>query len=360
VGGVRTDEGSVKSKENPFVLFENTFALYDDNDYYDPVEFYVMVAPGIVASQTFNPSWNDVYHYYGYQVTNAKGESGYKEDLDPFQCWVTNAHKKVTADNGFTNPFDYTEPEFIAPVNDSAKFQDGPYEINFRLEDKIHRASNDKAVYKKHKVQVDNFKPYVKRVTVQSCTNNAYEKVWEWDEASTSLQLIEPRTNQINNVRPGADVLIIVEASEMMKNVIIDKLINETMPLRPIADAPENRYVSLDSTIWTFAIQADQILDPGMDADTIRIFISGEDLSGNELIAAKDKDQTELKNLPKRKYVVEDGRTVQKWDWDPNLFASQDQTHKFVVANKGPKCFIKVVAPFTYDPPPNDHRMGSY
>ena len=110
-----------------------------------------------------------------------------------------------TQTNGiwFTKARNTTPPVFpqtpadTAGVSEEALYPDGEHILTFHVEDaagRIDRAQNKAEDNAKVKVIVDNFRPYVKRIGMQSGTFQVYSSQWTWTRNGNAGTLALSRT----------------------------------------------------------------------------------------------------------------------------------------------------------------------
>ncbi len=194
-------------------------------------------------------------------------------DVDIDQFWKTNAR---AGSGSRPNGSDHG----AALVNDTAKFDEGYYRIHVLSSDLVNpvvEATED--------VLVDNFLPYVKRVTIHSGPTLIYEARWELVGDTLRLDPPDPNAAMVASADPTRDVDIEVEFSEPMKNT-------PTLSITPLGVSP-----TLTSTepvnkrkIWRATVSEVDIDDSGSDNGQQNVSVSGLDLNDNALLAIAGPD----------------------------------------------------------------------
>ncbi|MEW5767718.1 MAG: FG-GAP-like repeat-containing protein, partial [bacterium] len=184
--------------------------------------------------------------------------------------WFTKAHEN-------TNEIFETTPTNTAQVNKDAKYKDGEYTLTFRVTD-----ASDRDDTQSIKVIVDNFRPYVHRVTIIQEGKEKYDAYWDWN--GTEL-VLTPATKKGRNpiaFSDGEFGLVRIEFSEPVQNPIVWSC-NSEYPF------PSFSPIDDENKIW-------QGWAPFYNCNCFRIEwelrIYATDLAGNGLLSLSDKDTT--------------------------------------------------------------------
>lgn len=104
---------------------------------------------------------------------------------------------------------------FYARINGEAKYPDGSYDIYSR----VTTVTGNFHVGVSEEIVIDNFKPYVRKVSVYSSeTGTFYDKQWNWDASGGTLDFSPDLGNvQIPSINQPIEVTIVI--SEPMKEV---------------------------------------------------------------------------------------------------------------------------------------------
>ncbi len=206
-------------------------------------------------------------------LTNTRGTDGARANIDATQFWRTDARKVTGAEPNGSDAQHARE-------NQEAKFSDGTYYAHIILADLIHQTDNVRSVL------VDNSRPYVKRVTVNSGIQPVYMAQWVWNTVTVQLA-IQP--SDFNSAAAFSafrtqDVTIEVEFSEPMQTASIDSIlplgVTPTLISTQSADA---------RTIWKGIVSNLDIADDGSDDGIHMITFNGTDLAGNSLLQIHDR-----------------------------------------------------------------------
>jgi M6 family metalloprotease-like protein len=206
--------------------------------------------------------------FFTWIVTNTKGTDGSGANADATQYWRTDARKGTgTEANG--------SDADLARENQEARFPDGAYFVHILPSDHVQTSDHVR------RVNVDNSRPYVKRVTVYSGLRIVYQARWVWDGTSAQLS-IQPAT--FDAAAPFTalrtqDITIEVEFSEPMQTASITAV-------APLGVIPTLTSTQLGHarTIWRGLMSNLDIADDGSDDGTHMITIDGSDLAGNALL----------------------------------------------------------------------------
>ncbi len=272
----------VKTPATPYML-----ARFDNNWFRDnPFLNMPSISPYVYQQKRNNPTEFDaeidtfapgrvLNHYI---VSHTKGTDGHITNVDALQFWKTNAKAGGSNDNG--------SDAATACVNEEAIFKDGKYEVHIVMEDIINKVEDSTTV-----VIVDNFLPYVKRLTIKENTipeKIIYDAVWEWNTTAQQLCLNTTVSTSSNGSTP---LTFTVEASEPLQSSTVNMTIqNYTVSLNP---------TNSDQTIWenSIAIIPD---DAGISLATHTITIKGTDQVGHPLWKLNPSNCYTINDLPKR------------------------------------------------------------
>jgi hypothetical protein len=213
--------------------------------------------------------------WFTYIVTNTKGIDGILDDLSASQCWVTDAKNTETSPNGYRGLYlpELPEPLYstyeTARLNQEAKFPDGRYQVRIRLEDYVHTVGNPEEQDYKHEVIVDNFLPFIERVTVTSGGETIYEAGWFFSAGDEQLNWVyyaEPK-----DPTPGEAVYFRIQTSETMQWLSVT-LPGSQSPSYLVA-APDSQGMIWEATLYPQA------------SDESTLTIQGQDMADNPLLA---------------------------------------------------------------------------
>ncbi|MCP4397041.1 MAG: peptidoglycan DD-metalloendopeptidase family protein [bacterium] len=248
----------------------------------------------------------DVFDGYGFIPVQSNG------------IWFTKARKTDSPSWVFND----ANPPEVARSQDEALYPDGEHTLLFRTEDTAGLFDEAEV-----KVIVDNFLPYIEKVTVTSGGVTLYEAGWEWDATDERLKLSpnNPEEGIIRKASGKQDIFIIVTASEPMNWVNITDI--QPMNWHPQANGSPNT----DRTEWTFLIPAGTE-DPDGNGNSYtrqELSITGEDLAGNAIEGYSVQQQpdgtlsTDPQQVPQR---TANG-------WDPAPAAGADTIHRFEIGD---------------------------
>ncbi len=176
--------------------------------------------------------------------------------------WFTKAHNS-------TNEIFTTTPTNTADINDETLYSDGKHTI--RLE--AHDASG-RNVQQDIDLIIDNFKPYVKDVTVFQQIGNdfkpqLYHAIWEYNSSSGNITCTPEITAERD---PSSIVRILITASEPLTEL---KMQIDGLDAQPVNMLKYNE----DKNQWH------RIIHNAQDVWDYKFSFTGEDLAGNELLA---------------------------------------------------------------------------
>lgn len=261
-----------------------------------------------LESSAGTPAWYAWDQWFTYIVTNTDSTTGDSARLDADQCWATDAKYTETKPNGYKANYD------TAAVNDSAKFKDGNYRVRIRLADFVNTAADHSK-----DIMVDNFRPYVKKVTVESGGEMLYQGAWTFD--GTNLKY-GPDTDPNNNMNMDkaangdADVKISIEFSEPMKEAEIVKI--EPLGYKPILHSTDDTKTKWEATIPKDALKTTQ---PKNGRQLISI--KGKDIADNEILQINDAAD-----------IDPNAKITRRGDGTLNGTGGIDKLHRFAIVQK--------------------------
>jgi hypothetical protein len=212
--------------------------------------------------------------------------------------WFTKAHKNTLP--AFSNT-----PADFALISDDALYRDGIHFLSFEVEDAAERNVSETI-----NVFVDNFRPYVKKVTIKNNAQTLYEAEWT---LTTDVLLYGPQPTPNGNIHraasPGQDVDIIIEFSEPMKLAQISG-IEPSLDALPTLSSDQP---ALSRTIWKGKVSKDLLFSKQLQTGQLILSIHGRDLANNRILKVTDTTPidpvTQLSRAPKdpSKFQGEDG-----------------------------------------------------
>jgi PKD repeat protein len=291
---------AVKTDASPYVLYDNIHNNIKNYWTHDKEIVDALIDPD-TSYRSKSPTTPSDYvfkQWFNWIITNTKGTSGTKADFDTNQCWATNARNTVAEANGYKSNYD------VARNIEEAKFPDGEYRVGIKLTDFTHTPA---ASYKT--IKVDNFKPYVDKVTMYSGSTKFYEADWTWNTASGQLSFA-PNSGS-NKAACNKAVKVNIIFSEPMSSVSLNI---------PGLQFSQTKTTALDAnkTIWEFSISTDVLARSGQSKHTL--LISGQDISNSPVHGFQSTANVAAANIPKRN---EDG------SWTPSTASKPDKIHYF-------------------------------
>lgn len=284
----------------PYLLIDGTnwFGYpyhYGENAPLSRISTLMDVDEALKSEWSKPPGWS---YWFTYIVTNTKGTDGILADLDAGQCWATDARNTETSPNGWQgfpspdDPENYFIPTYEkAKLNKEAKFPDGRYRIRIRLEDYVHTVSLEEAdeLDHKHPVIVDNFLPFVERVTVTSSAETIYDAGWFFSAGDEQLNWVyyeEPK-----DPTPGEAWHFRIHTSEAMQWLSVT--LPESQSQSYLVATPDSQGMIWEATFYPQT----------SDDDTLTI--RGQDTADNPLLAFSETQPTAFpdtlpKPIPKR------------------------------------------------------------
>ena len=162
----------VNYADNPFVLIDNEQGsvptpyinrLIENTADKNAVmpDYHQDIGIGVIPAINYHLNFN-------YILTNTRDNIGNKLSLNDDVCWVTNVRKPIgPLRNGYS-------PGYLEARNPlEAHFVDGNYMVNTFMEDYQHSEVSSQ------EITVDNFAPFIKKVSVISGVNDVAERYWE-------------------------------------------------------------------------------------------------------------------------------------------------------------------------------------
>jgi len=203
-----------------------------------------------------------------------------------------------------------------------AEFPDGKYKLYVAAED----LSGRPPVEDLQMVTIDNFRPFVKKVTIanNSSTPNSVTKLYEaeWTLATGVLNYgLQPTPN--GNIQqaasPSKNVDIIIEFSEPMEDAKITEIEPSLDALPTLtSDQPE-----LERTIWKGTLSQQLLFSKPLPSSQLILTIDGRDLAGNGIL--KIRDTTPIDPVMK---LTRDPKDPNKMQGE----AGTDKLHRFNIA----------------------------
>jgi len=295
---------AVKSTAAPYTLIDNAKGFFQATSSAPNLNTTNALSDRALALQSAPPATPNFYtawpggagwnQWWTYIPTNTWDTSGTLATLDRNQCWATDARDTVTTDNGYRT--NYVRARCI----EEAKFPDGRHRVSIRVQDYANTAPD----YRKE-VIVDNFAPYVKKVTMQA-GQLSYAAEWKWEGGSLVFQ---PNTDMD---KACGEVAIRVFTSEPMKNVSLN------VPTLGFSQNLTIAVAGTNSKEWAFTIPASNTENKPMGPHVLHI--NGQDLNDNAMQGFANENALPGANIPKHQH---DGT------WAPVLVSQADIVHKF-------------------------------
>lgn len=297
---------AVKSSASPFILVDNNIYYNSNSSSSNPgvvntIIDYNISLKGTAPNTPATYSWSQ---WFTYIVTNTKGTGGALTDLDSNQCWATDARDDVAEDNGYKAAY------HKARVIDEAKFPDGKFRVHIRLKDYV----NTPADYQKE-VEVDNFRPYVKKVEMKSAEMN-YSAEWEWKKASAQLEF-KPYTE---DKKACGKMEITITMSEPMKQVEL------AIPSLGFSHTSNTAEANTNNKIFKFEVPEDKTKNAKEGPHKLEI--GGKDMADNDVQGFTSTANIPAANIQKRKIDA---------TWEPNTAVTKDTIHKFKIEDLSKK-----------------------
>ncbi len=258
------------------------------------------------------------YFYFNYYiVTNCGKNMPSNSDATSnvlSNAWQTKVKTGENDDDAMTAPTGSTGGDAAALINDEAKYKDGKYTVEIEA-----AAFNGSTDSKTKEVLVDNFRPYVKKVTVESGGETLYQGEWTFD--GTNL-IYGPDSDPDNNIGKGAngdaDVKITVEFSEPMKEA---KIINiEPLGFVPILHSSQPMD---ERTTWEATIPKDVLPTTQPRNGKQTITFDGKDLAENQILQINGPA-----NINPANNLVRDANGMLQGT------GGQDKLHRFAIVQK--------------------------
>ena len=293
--GVHKLEYKVKDGPKPNAKID-TMKLFEWEDGKIPADQYYKV----IYNMGKSPS-ETTLHFNYYIVSNTDNKDPI--DNNDFQYWATKAKAAGAAKNGVGAE--------KAKLNSQAFFPDGKYTVEVTGYDVNDDWDNDEK-----QVVVDNFKPYVKRVTVKVGDTVKYDASWP----ETGAGALEDLRRDVDDPCSRGKLIFEIFFSETMDDAWADFKI-EIQPsgssdwINVSDNASWSRGTS-DNDKWTGEVT----LPPDAGEGEAKIRIKARDLAGNEL-------DTDPKN------IAEFDNEKDSWSNDS---PGSDENHKITIeASKG-------------------------
>ena len=206
LGGINTSRAGIH--EMKYQIKQNDQVLYE----YKPFTFDNL--PGTPVS---NP--------YG----NLNNEYVYSSE---YVYWATNDAFDTTTPNKYWNTMHKLNGSYNdnAVLNSEAKFPDGRYNVNIIVSDIA-----DQNAEANTEVLLDNFAPYVKKLSVFQNNQRRYNSSWEHESGEMKLSP-EGGERQTGDIKAGELITIIAEFSEEVTVQVQDSFV----PMAPV-DGMGNR-----------------------------------------------------------------------------------------------------------------------
>ena len=239
--------------------------------------------------------------WWTYQVTNTKGVDGTTGNVDPNECWATDARTGAPNDNGYSSGYNR------ARSIDETRFKDGKYRVNIRLRDWV----NSPPDYQRE-LFVDNFRPYVKQCKMDAGMFH-YAANWTWNGGSNAL-ILTPNTDQDSIC---GELVVNLTFSETMKEVSLSV---GSIGYNQTSTSPE---ANSNGEKWKFTIPS-SLIGGNENSGPHKLSINGKDLNGNAVQGFLGAGNFSGNSIPKHQH---DGT------WAPNTAAMPDTIHKFYIKN---------------------------
>ncbi len=288
----------VQTPTTPYILIDGRNHWFGVNhkaelpNHQDFVNTFIDSNMSLSATNAWdNNKWD---HWFTFNVTNTNGLNGSKSNVDPLQCWVTNAPNSVPSENGFAPTNSTTDDpqnyQYAQHYND-LKFPDGEYRVCIHAADMIDDNDSQNNIEAScETVYVSNARPFVESVGLYQNGEPILQSTWEWDAAN---QLCYNR-EMPNPIDMSLDIHGVIIFSEPMQELGTQFSSSEPNAIK-IGD---NNYYSCthtlnnpsppqDPKVWTFDIPAADISNitetTPQGTTLLQLEISGQDFGGNEL-----------------------------------------------------------------------------
>ncbi|MBL6962730.1 MAG: PKD domain-containing protein [Bacteroidetes bacterium] len=291
---------AVKTNAAPYVLYDNINNNLKNFWTHDKEIIDALIDPDSShQSQPAITPKNYVFkQWFNWVITNTKGTSGTKADFDTNQCWATNARTSVTTANGYKVNYDKSRNI------EEAKFPDGEYRVGIKLTDFTHTPA---ATYKT--IKLDNFKPYVDKITMYTGSTKFYEADWTWN--GTTAQLVfSPNTI---STKPACNQPIKI-------NIIFKEAMSQAVLNIPNLNYNKVNTTPLDAAkeIFEFTISAAQLAHAKQSKSTL--YISGKDICNSPVHGFQNTSNFPAASIPKRQ---------SNGSWLPATASQPDKIHYF-------------------------------
>lgn len=247
-----------------------------------------------------NYVWNS---HNNWCLTNTTDTSGSRATMNKDASFATDARKDETAPNGWKSGYNKSK------CNDDAKFSDGNYRVGVMLADWGGRAP-----YYYRNFQIDNYKPYLKSITMTTDGTKIYDVKWEWQRASDNLKFTKDN-NLSGKAKCDKDLIIEVETSEPMQFLVL------YVPKCDFTKYLDSSDAEAGSNYKKFkiTIPADKVAN-GADQAPVELSFDGKDLSGNLIYGWNTETDRSGDQIPRRKI---DGT------WNVGNASQKEDMHEF-------------------------------
>jgi murein DD-endopeptidase MepM/ murein hydrolase activator NlpD len=201
VGG--TDYDNVRSAADPYVLidWDNTyFGAAPAPNWRHIMDQSQNLGPTIMEGGETYP-WENYKHFI---ITNTMHDDGAPGHIDQTQYWNTNARNDAAISPTAGEANFAGKPDTIIPSE--ARFPDGNYTIHVLASDLVH---SDEAL-DIHDVRLENFTPFIKRLTVYQDLDNNLGTMVDIDHPGCEAELYNYRHDNPNPY-PGGNYLAIAQ-----------------------------------------------------------------------------------------------------------------------------------------------------
>lgn len=163
-----------------------------------------------------------------------------------------------------------------AKINSEARFPDGIYKVKIDAQD--FKGNTDTTDKSKKKVLLDNFRPYVHKVTVIQDGEQKYYAYWE---LVGDQLVLTPTTQEARHPKPlkSGKTVFKIEFSESVQNPTLS-FASSNIPL--VAG------INTNNKIWLGVLDIPD--DGSMDGKDLPITITAEDLAGNKILKLTNED----------------------------------------------------------------------
>ena len=229
-----------------------------------------------------------------------------------------------------------------ANVIQDARYSDGEHDLYVKMttiRDSIH--ISDTSISNIKTILIDNFRPYIKKVTIQDEVQFIYDADWIWnenyttDDAGNPLGALEFQRDFYEDTPGDENLSITITTSEPMNTLSLN--VNGTS---------YTANSSMDKTLWDITIPFTDLVDL---TGTQTLEFTGTDLADNPLMGFNDEATYTANELPYRT-----GATT----WSTNFNDETDTAHSFNIdpcTNAGNRIATGcIVADYIVELPCND------